>query len=122
MRRVLEVDGLGDLSNYHAARCAFHREIFRRYHECKRKSLSWLKPLHSVNVVVVRVDAADLCAACAVLAHEKIHVLGTWSIVGVQQIDRVVEVVQETLKGHTMRLLSRAVRPSLDLPKVQITF
>ena len=41
------------------------------------------------------------------------------SIVGVQQIDRVVEVVQEALRGHTVRLLERRVRPSLDLPKVR---
>ena len=41
------------------------------------------------------------------------------SIVGVQQIERVVEVVHETLKGNTMRLLARAARPSLDLPKVR---
>ena len=41
------------------------------------------------------------------------------SIVGVQQIDRVVEVVEETLKGHEVRLLRRSSLPSLDLPKVR---
>lgn len=40
------------------------------------------------------------------------------SIVGVQQIDRVVEVVEETLRGHEVRLLRRNSLPSLDLPKV----
>lgn len=55
------------------------------------------------------------------------------SIIGVQQIDRVVEVVEETLKGNTVRLLDRkisSVEPSgsrphrlggapLDLPKIR---
>lgn len=43
------------------------------------------------------------------------------SVIGVQQIDRVVEVVEETLKGHEVRLLSRKTLPALDLPKVHIT-
>lgn len=34
------------------------------------------------------------------------------------QIDRVVEVVEETLKGHTVRLLAKKELPKLDLPKV----
>ena len=41
------------------------------------------------------------------------------SIVGVTQIDRVVEVVEETLKGHTVRLLAKKKLPSLDLPKIR---
>ncbi|GJY42853.1 threonylcarbamoyladenosine tRNA methylthiotransferase [Tanacetum coccineum] len=41
------------------------------------------------------------------------------SIVGVQQIHRVVEVVEETLKGHEVRLLNRKTLPELDLPKVR---
>lgn len=48
-------------------------------------------------------------------------------MVGVQQIDRVVEVVEETLKGHTVRLFGqkrtgegrKAGGASLDLPKVR---
>jgi len=49
------------------------------------------------------------------------------SIVGVQQIDRVVEVVEETLKGNTVRLIGqrkmsnnkKAGGARLDLPKVR---
>ncbi|CAJ0577562.1 unnamed protein product, partial [Mesorhabditis spiculigera] len=42
------------------------------------------------------------------------------SIVGVKQIDRITEVVEETLKGNTVRLLSRR-RPDagLSLPKMR---
>lgn len=48
------------------------------------------------------------------------------SIVGVNQIDRVVEVVEETLKGNTVKLLQakkingvRRPGPSLLLPKIR---
>jgi len=48
------------------------------------------------------------------------------SIVGVQQIDRVVEVVEETLKGHTVRLLGKKKSDGrkiggapLNLPKIR---
>ncbi|KAK3749168.1 hypothetical protein QZH41_010362 [Actinostola sp. cb2023] len=48
------------------------------------------------------------------------------SVVGVQQIDRVVEVVEETLKGHTVRLFGQKKKngkksggAALDLPKIR---
>jgi len=41
------------------------------------------------------------------------------SVVGISQIDRVVEVVEETLKGHETRLLEKKDLPSLDLPKIR---
>ena len=37
---------------------------------------------------------------------------------GVAQIDRVVEAVEETLRGNTVHLLAKKQLPSLDLPKV----
>lgn len=40
---------------------------------------------------------------------------------GVAQIDRVVEAVEETLKGNTVHLLAKKQLPSLDLPKVWVT-
>ncbi|KAK6940339.1 hypothetical protein RJ641_029870 [Dillenia turbinata] len=42
------------------------------------------------------------------------------SIVAVRQIDCVVEVVEETLKGHEVQLLTRKTLPALDLPKVLV--
>ena len=39
-------------------------------------------------------------------------------ITGVSQIDRVVEAVEETLKGNTVQLLAKKALPKLDLPKV----
>ena len=41
------------------------------------------------------------------------------SIVGVQQIHRVVEVVEEALKGNSVKLLGQSVQPALDLPKIR---
>ena len=48
------------------------------------------------------------------------------SVIGVQQIDRIVEVVEETLKGNSVRLLGKKKKDnkkyggaSLNLPKVR---
>lgn len=41
------------------------------------------------------------------------------SILGVTQIDRVVEVVEEALKGHQIKLLAKKELPRLDLPKIR---
>ncbi len=41
------------------------------------------------------------------------------SIIGVTQIDRVVEVMEEALKGNVVRLLKKKKLPSLDLPKIR---
>lgn len=59
-------------------------------------------------------------AGCVPQGSRDLKELEGISIVGVQQIDRVVEVVEETLKGHEVRLLNRKTLPVLDLPKVQI--
>lgn len=62
---------------------------------------------------------ALVVAGCVSQAEPDLDSLEGLSIVGVQQVDRVVEVVQETLKGNTVRLLERGSRPALDLPKVR---
>lgn len=41
------------------------------------------------------------------------------STLGVTQIDRVVEAVEETLKGNTVTLLKKKELPRLDLPKIR---
>jgi threonylcarbamoyladenosine tRNA methylthiotransferase CDKAL1 len=41
------------------------------------------------------------------------------SVIGVTQIDRIVEVVEQTLAGNTVALLAKKALPSLDLPKVR---
>lgn len=39
---------------------------------------------------------------------------------GVTQIDRVVEAVEETLKGNVLHMLAKKKLPRLDLPKVAL--
>ncbi|KAL6007754.1 hypothetical protein ACLOJK_033256 [Asimina triloba] len=58
-------------------------------------------------------------AGCVPQGSRDLKELEGISIIGVQQIDRVVEVVEETLKGHEVRLLNRKTLPALDLPKVR---
>ncbi|KAG6504619.1 hypothetical protein ZIOFF_036953 [Zingiber officinale] len=58
-------------------------------------------------------------AGCVPQGSRDLKDLEGISIIGVQQIDRVVEVVEETLKGHEVRFLNRKTLPSLDLPKVR---
>ena len=62
---------------------------------------------------------ALVVAGCVSQAEPDLDALDGLSIVGVQQIERVVEVVQEALRGNTVRLLGKSSRPSLDLPKVR---
>ena len=59
-------------------------------------------------------------AGCVPQGSRDLKELEGVSVVGVQQIDRVVEVVEETLKGHEVRLLTRKTLPALDLPKVYV--
>lgn len=65
-------------------------------------------------------------AGCVPQAAPKAEYLQGLSIVGVHQIDRVTEVVEETLKGHSVRLLQakkvngkKVAGPNLALPKIR---
>lgn len=65
-------------------------------------------------------------AGCVPQGAPKSDYLKGLSVIGVQQIDRVVEVVEETLKGHSVRLLQnkkengkRVAGAKLALPKVR---
>ncbi|NXG46310.1 CDKAL methylthiotransferase, partial [Psilopogon haemacephalus] len=65
-------------------------------------------------------------AGCVPQAQPRQDYMKGLSIIGVQQIDRVVEVVEETIKGHSVRLLGqkknngkRLGGARLDLPKIR---
>ncbi|XP_055534390.1 threonylcarbamoyladenosine tRNA methylthiotransferase [Wyeomyia smithii] len=65
-------------------------------------------------------------AGCVPQAAPKTGYMQGLSVVGVHQIDRVTEVVEETLKGHTIRLLQakkvdgkKVAGPSLAIPKIR---
>ena len=58
-------------------------------------------------------------AGCVSQADQSIKGLEDVSVVGISQIDRVVEVVEQTLQGDTVKLLAKKALPSLDLPKIR---
>ncbi len=65
-------------------------------------------------------------AGCVPQGAPKADYIQGLSVIGVQQIDRIVEVVEETLKGNTVRLMGKKKRDnkkyggaSLNLPKVR---
>uniref|UniRef100_A0A671SJU8 tRNA-t(6)A37 methylthiotransferase n=1 Tax=Sinocyclocheilus anshuiensis TaxID=1608454 RepID=A0A671SJU8_9TELE len=65
-------------------------------------------------------------AGCVPQAQPRTEYLKDLSIIGVQQIDRVVEVVDEAIKGHSVRLLGQKKEKGkrlggarLDLPKIR---
>jgi threonylcarbamoyladenosine tRNA methylthiotransferase CDKAL1 len=62
---------------------------------------------------------AVLVSGCVPQGDRKATELQGISVLGVTQIDRVVEAVEETLKGNTVQLLAKKALPRLDLPKVR---
>lgn len=75
-----------------------------------------------MNTIIAKGKSAKkplVVAGCVPQGSRDLKELEGVSIIGVQQIDRVVEIVEETLKGHEVRLLTRKILPALDLPKVQ---
>ncbi|KAI9141445.1 hypothetical protein BKA69DRAFT_1073451 [Paraphysoderma sedebokerense] len=83
-----------------------------------------------VNAINAAKDSGKhvVLAGCVTQAQPKNKIWEGLSIVGVQQIDRVVEVVEETLKGHTVKILEtkkdmdskkKAGGARLNLPKIR---
>ncbi len=58
-------------------------------------------------------------AGCVPQGDKNIPEIEDISVVGVTQIDRIVEVVEETLKGNKVKLLGKKELPTLDLPKIR---
>ena len=58
-------------------------------------------------------------SGCVPQGDRNLKGLESVSILGVTQIDRVVEVMEEALKGHIVRLLAKKELPVLDLPKIR---
>ncbi|XP_035697378.1 threonylcarbamoyladenosine tRNA methylthiotransferase-like [Branchiostoma floridae] len=71
-------------------------------------------------------DKKVVVAGCVPQGQPRAKYLKGLSVIGVQQIDRVVEVVEETLKGHSVRLFGQKKDhgkklggAKLDLPKIR---
>lgn len=58
-------------------------------------------------------------AGCVPQGDRNIKGLEDCSMIGVTQIDRIVEVVEESLKGNKVKLLAKKELPALDLPKIR---
>mmetsp|Transcript_6332 Transcript_6332/g.18195 ORF Transcript_6332/g.18195 Transcript_6332/m.18195 type:complete len:638 (+) Transcript_6332:204-2117(+) len=58
-------------------------------------------------------------AGCVPQGDRNAKALEGISVIGVSQIDRVVEAVSETLKGNRVQMLKKKSLPRLDLPKVR---
>jgi len=58
-------------------------------------------------------------AGCVSQADRNLNGLEDVSIVGIQNIDRVVEAVEQTLQGNNVKMLGKKGLPSLDLPKIR---
>ena len=76
----------------------------------------------AMNTTIAKAKSADkrlVVAGCVPQGDKNARELDGLSVVGVTQIDRIVEVVERTLEGHAVRLLEKKALPSLDLPKVR---
>jgi len=60
-----------------------------------------------------------LVSGCVPQGDKRAKELEGLSVLGVTQIDRVVEAVEETLRGNTVHMLAKKALPRLDLPKVR---
>ncbi len=83
---------------------------------------------HFRNEVIKGLEAGKyvVVSGCVPQSAPKLDYFNKLSIIGVQQIDRVVEVVEETLKGNIVRLLGvkkegkrKTGGSSLHMPKVR---
>jgi threonylcarbamoyladenosine tRNA methylthiotransferase CDKAL1 len=85
---------------------------------CTVKDPSQAQFMHLVNKAKGEGQPV-VVAGCVPQGDRKIPGLADVSVVGIQQIDRVVEVVEQSLQGHTVKLLAKKDLPRLDLPKVR---
>lgn len=58
-------------------------------------------------------------AGCVSQADRTLTGLEDVSIIGITQIDRIVEAVEQTIQGNTIKMLAKKELPKLDLPKVR---
>ena len=66
-----------------------------------------------------KINKPVVVSGCVPQGDNFIEGLQDVSIIGVTQIDRVVEVVEETLKGNFVQLLKKKDLPELDMPKIR---
>merc|ERR1712187_1063481 len=98
---------------------------FEDCHVCVVNSCTVKHPseIRALNLVTKSQEAYKpvVLAGCVPSSDKKLaDSLEGVSMLDVSQLDRIVEVVEEALKGHTVKLLDkRSSLPSLALPKVR---
>ena len=76
----------------------------------------------AMNTVISKGRASGkklVIAGCVPQGDKNAKELEDLTLLGVTQIDRVVEAVERTLDGESVRMLEKKTLPSLDLPKVR---
>ena len=68
---------------------------------------------------IKQLDKPVIMAGCVPQAERDKSKFGGYSVIGSNQINNVVEVVNETLKGNTVQLLKKGRNPRLNIPKVR---
>ncbi|MCQ2816570.1 MAG: tRNA (N(6)-L-threonylcarbamoyladenosine(37)-C(2))-methylthiotransferase, partial [archaeon] len=66
-----------------------------------------------------KLGKAVVVCGCVPQADKNLKGMEECSMLGLTQIDRIIEVVEETLKGNIVSLLQKKDLPSLDLPKIR---
>uniref|UniRef100_A0A061S893 Threonylcarbamoyladenosine tRNA methylthiotransferase n=1 Tax=Tetraselmis sp. GSL018 TaxID=582737 RepID=A0A061S893_9CHLO len=66
-----------------------------------------------------KIGAKLLITGCVPQGDRRAKEIEGLSVLGVTQIDRVVEAVEETLRGNVVHMLAKKKLPRLDLPKVR---
>ncbi len=92
------------------------RTLVRRSSSSKNSQLS---NSHSLVQSAKGQKKPVIVSGCVPQGDRNIKGLEDVSVIGVTQIDRVVEVVEEALKGHNVKLLAKKELPLLDLPKIR---
>jgi threonylcarbamoyladenosine tRNA methylthiotransferase CDKAL1 len=66
-----------------------------------------------------KLNIPSVVAGCVPQGERTLKGLEKTSMVGVLQVDRVVEVVEQTLNGNVVQLMEGGRLPRLDLPKIR---
>jgi threonylcarbamoyladenosine tRNA methylthiotransferase CDKAL1 len=68
---------------------------------------------------IKKLNKPVIMAGCVPQAEKSKSKFLGYSVIGTNQINNVVEVVDETLKGNTVQLLKKEKNPRLNIPKVR---
>jgi len=109
----------GILSNYGYRITADNKDAdIWLLNSCTVKDPSQAAFMHLVNKAKSE-NVPVVVAGCVPQADRSIVGLEDVSVVGIQQIDRVVEAIEQTLLGNTVKMLAKKELPRLDLPKIR---